>query len=301
MSAARKRVHLDNATSLALYDETARAAAAQVLARYSTSFGLGTRLLGRAMRAHIEAVYAMVRVADEIVDTYRGPDAAELLDAFERELGAAMERGFSTDLVAHAFALTAREVGITREQTDPFFASMRADLSESAHDEDSLAAYIFGSAEVVGEMCLAVFVNTGHGPRPLDPAVRDGARRLGAAYQKVNFLRDLALDDAQLGRSYFPGVTAATLTDARLAELVADCRADIAAAERCLPALPRRARVAVGTTIDIYARLLRQIEQTPARDLVSTRIRVADPVKAALAARNVTPWPPRRPAAGGAA
>ncbi|WP_296667122.1 phytoene/squalene synthase family protein [Demequina sp.] len=289
MSEARKRVHLDNATSLSLYDETASAAAAQVIARYSTSFGVGTRLLGREMRTHIEAVYAMVRVADEIVDTYRGPDAAELLDAFEAELHAAMARGFSTDLIAHAFARTARAVGITREMIDPFFASMRMDLTEAVHTDESLAVYIFGSAEVVGEMCLAVFVNTGNGPRPLDPAVRDGARRLGAAYQKVNFLRDLALDDAELGRSYFPGVTAATLTDARVAELVADCRDDIAAAEACLPALPRRARVAVGTTVDIYARLLRQIEQTPARDLVSRRIRVANPVKAMLAVRNLTP------------
>lgn len=290
MSQARRRVHLDNATSLALYDEAARAAAAQVIARYSTSFGLGTRLLGSAMRHHIEAVYAMVRVADEIVDTYRGDDAAELLDAFDREVHAAMERGFSSDLVAHAFALTAREVGITRDQTEPFFASMRMDLSTGAHTETSLADYIFGSAEVVGEMCLAVFVNTGRGPRALEPGVREGARRLGAAYQKVNFLRDLGMDDAQLGRAYFPGVTGETLTDARLAELVADCRADIAAARECLPSLPRRARVAVATTVDIYERLLERIAATPARALAGRRIRVSDPVKLGLAARNLAPW-----------
>lgn len=276
----------DPSPSLALYDATARDAAARVIARYSTSFGLGTRLLGRAMRAHIEAIYAMVRVADEVVDTYRGDDAAAQLERFVAEVYGAMDGGFSTDLVAHAFGLTAREVGITREQTEPFFASMRMDLTRTVHTRDSLAAYIFGSAEVVGEMCLAVFVNTGRGPRPLDPDVRAGARRLGAAYQKVNFLRDLAIDTSDLGRSYFPGVTAATLTDATLATLVADCRADIRAAEATLPALPRRARVAVGTTIDIYARLLRQIEATPARELVRRRVRVADPIKAALAARN---------------
>lgn len=276
----------DPSPSLALYDATARDAAARVIARYSTSFGLGTRLLGRAMRAHIEAIYAMVRVADEVVDTYRGDDAAAQLERFVAEVHGAMDGGFSTDLVAHAFGLTAREVGITREQTEPFFASMRMDLTRTVHTRDSLAAYIFGSAEVVGEMCLAVFVNTGRGPRPLDPDVRAGARRLGAAYQKVNFLRDLASDTSDLGRSYFPGVTAATLTDATLATLVADCRADIRAAEATLPALPRRARVAVGTTIDIYARLLRQIEATPARELVRRRVRVADPIKAALAARN---------------
>ncbi|MDN4476099.1 squalene/phytoene synthase family protein [Demequina sp. SYSU T00192] len=284
---SRRRHHDDEAAALALYDATARDAAARVIARYSTSFGLGTRILPRAERAHIRAVYAMVRVADEIVDTYRGDDAGEQLARFEDEVHRAMDAGFSSDLVAHAFALTAREVGITREQTEPFFASMRMDLTRTAHDEDSLARYIFGSAEVVGEMCLAVFVNTGLGPRPLAPDVRAGARRLGAAYQKVNFLRDLATDDGDLGRSYFPGVTAATLDDARLAGLVAGCRADIAAAEETLDALPPRARAAVGTTIDIYGRLLDQIAATPARRLVTRRVRVPNPVKATLAARNL--------------
>ncbi|MDN4483417.1 phytoene/squalene synthase family protein [Demequina lignilytica] len=290
MSQARRRVHLDNATSLALYDEAARAAAAQVIARYSTSFGLGTRLLPRAMRHHIEAVYAMVRVADEVVDTYRGDDAGDLLDAFADEVHAAMARGFSADLVAHAFATTAREVGIARAQTEPFFASMRMDLATAEHDAESLATYIYGSAEVVGEMCLAVFVNTGQGPRPLEPRVSEGARRLGAAYQKVNFLRDLGSDVEQLGRAYFPGVTAESLTDARLAELVADCRADMDAARACLPDLPRRARVAVATTLDIYDRLLAQIASTPAAELAGRRIRVANPVKLGLAARNVVPF-----------
>ncbi|SEJ56783.1 phytoene/squalene synthase family protein [Demequina mangrovi] len=283
----RRRHHDSQETSLALYDDAARDAAARVIARYSTSFGLGTRLLPRAQRAHIRNVYAMVRVADELVDTYRGPDAGALLDGFEAEVHAAMDRGFSADLVAHAFALTAREVGITREQTEPFFASMRMDLVETSHDEDSLALYILGSAEVVGEMCLAVFVNTGRGPRPLDPEVRDGARHLGAAYQKINFLRDLAVDEHELGRAYFPGVSAATLDDARLAELVDECREDMRTAASVLDALPRRARAAVGTTIDIYARLLEQIAQTPARELVARRVRVADPVKAALAVRNL--------------
>ncbi|WP_062531305.1 phytoene/squalene synthase family protein [Demequina rhizosphaerae] len=284
---SRRRHHDDEDASLALYDATARDAAARVIARYSTSFGLGTRILPRAERAHIRAVYAMVRVADEIVDTYRGDDAADQLARFEAEVHRAMDAGFSSDLVAHAFALTAREVGITREQTEPFFASMRMDLTETAHDDASLARYIFGSAEVVGEMCLAVFVNTGHGPRPLAPDVRAGARRLGAAYQKVNFLRDLATDDGDLGRSYFPGVTAATLDDARLAELVAECRADIEVAEQTLDALPTRARAAVGTTIDIYGRLLDQIAATPARNLVTRRVRVPNPVKATLAVRNL--------------
>lgn len=282
--------HHDNVTSLALYDRTAREASARVIERYSTSFGTGAKLLGRTTRTHITSIYAMVRVADEIVDTYRGPDARALLDAFEREVHACMDGGFGTNLVAHAFGLTAREVGITRDMTEPFFASMRMDLDTCEHTQASFDRYVYGSAEVIGEMCLAAFLATDAGPVDPPAEVREGARRLGAAYQKINFLRDLAMDDGTLGRSYFPGVTCSSLTDAELATLVDDCRADIRAAEQCLPALPRRARIAVATTIDIYARLLSRIARTPACRLAHERIRVANPVKAAYAVRNACPW-----------
>jgi len=290
MTGSRRRVHHHNTTSLAQYDDAAQAAAGQVIRRYSTSFGLGARLLPRAMRRHIESIYAMVRVADEVVDTYRGSDAGTVLAGFESSVQGAMSGHFSTDLVSHAFGVTSRAVGITQDQTDPFFASMRMDLSPHAHDAESFARYVFGSAEVVGEMCLAVFLNTAKGARPLPADAVVGARRLGAAYQKINFLRDLAMDDEQLGRSYFPGITASTLSDSQLVGLVADCRADIVAAESCLPVLPRRARVAVRTTIDIYSRLLNDIAATPAAELVTTRVRVPHPAKLAIAARNAWPW-----------
>nr|WP_255633239.1 squalene/phytoene synthase family protein [Demequina sp. TTPB684] len=242
------------------------------------------------MRTHIRSIYAMVRVADEIVDTYRGEDARAMLDSFEGEVNAALDSAFSANLVAHAFALSAKQVGIGRDLTEPFFASMRMDLDTTAHTQASFDRYVYGSAEVIGEMCLAVFLNSYTGPRETPSEVREGARRLGAAYQKINFLRDLAMDDGELGRSYFPGVTVATLDDVTLATLVDDCRADIRAAEACLPALPRRARIGVTTTIDIYSRLLRRIERTPAQQLCTTRIRVANPVKAAYALRNACPW-----------
>lgn len=278
--------HHANETSLALYDRTAQAAAATVIRRYSTSFGFGARLLPGAMREHIESIYAMVRVADEIVDTYRAEDAARVLDDFEAAVDDAVRRGFSANILAHAFAATARAVGIDHEQIKPFFTSMRMDLDHTEHDRASFDIYVFGSAEVVGEMCLAVFANTATGPRPLDATARIGARRLGAAYQKINFLRDLAVDDGDLGRSYFPGVTAASLTDAELSALVEECEADIAAARACLPVLPRRAAIAVRTTIDIYERLLHQIRRTPARELVTRRVRVSNARKFMYAVRN---------------
>jgi phytoene/squalene synthetase len=239
------------------------------------------------MREHIQAIYGMVRIGDEIVDTYRGDDARQVLDDFEREVASAVKRGFSANVVAHAFGVTARAVGIDTEQTRPFFASMRMDLDVTEHTPESFVAYVFGSAEVVGEMCLAAFLNTDSGPRPIDAHVRDGARRLGAGYQKVNFLRDLAMDSGELGRTYFPGVTRESLTDETVASLVADARADITEARKVLAALPRRAAVAVRTTIDVYENLLRRIESTPAQRLVATRVRVPDVIKVAYAARNM--------------
>jgi len=288
-SRAQRSPQHDNETSLELYDATACDASSRVIRRYSTSFGIGTRLLGGTTRRHITSIYAMVRIADEIVDTYRGEDARELLDGFEREVHACMDGQFGTNLIAHAFGLTARAVGITKDMTEPFFASMRMDLDTTEHTPASFDRYVYGSAEVIGEMCLAAFLATDDGPGDAPVKVREGARRLGAAYQKINFLRDLATDSDDLGRSYFPGVTAATLTDEHLAELVDDCRADIRAAEHCLPALPRRARIAVATTIDIYSRLLRSIARTPARRLSDQRVRVANPVKAGYALRNACP------------
>lgn len=298
-ASARALTHHDNETSLALYDAAAVDAAATVIKRYSNSFGAGARLLAPATRSHIASIYAMVRVADEIVDTYRGDDAGAQLDAFEAEVHAAMGSGFSTNLIAHAFALTARECGIGQDLTVPFFESMRMDLSVTEHTPASFDRYVYGSAEVIGEMCLNAFIasETVKGkrlPAP-SPEVREGARRLGAAYQKVNFLRDIAMDDGTLGRTYFPGITAANLSDEALAGLVADCKADIVAAEACLPALPRRARIAVQTTVDIYARLLRKISRTPAQALCHTRVRVPDPIKLAIVARNLVPGvAPRR-------
>jgi phytoene/squalene synthetase len=286
----RRSAQHDNETSLALYDRTACDAAAQVIRGYSTSFGVGARLLDKTTCRHITSIYAMVRVADEIVDTYRGPDSRELLDTFERDVQGCMDGGFGTNLVAHAFGMTARATGITKDMTAPFFASMRMDLETTEHTPASFDRYVYGSAEVIGEMCLAAFVATAEGPGHASAEVREGARRLGSAYQKINFLRDLATDTESLGRSYFPGVTGDNLTDATLAELVEDCKTDIRAAELCLPALPRRARIAVATTIDIYSHLLRRIERTPASRLRTERIRVANPVKAALAARNLFPW-----------
>ncbi|WNB85392.1 phytoene/squalene synthase family protein [Cellulomonas sp. ATA003] len=278
-------------TGVRLYDRTAARASRAVLQGYSTSFGLGTRLLGPQARTDIEAVYALVRIADEIVDTRGGDDAGQMLDELDQQVERALSSGWSTNLVVHAFARTARRVGIGPDVIDPFFASMRMDLTVRVHDQESYERYVYGSAEVVGLMCLAVFLNSGR--RPGDPLVvaapdvTAGARALGAAFQKVNFLRDLAEDSAGLGRSYFPGVTPGSLDAPTLAALLAEIERDAATARAALPSLPRRARLAVAATLGLYDRLAAELAATPPQELLARRVRVSAPGKVAVLTRSV--------------
>lgn len=286
------RPHSSQATADArAYAEAARRSAGRVIDSYSTSFGSATRLLAPPVRSRVRTVYALVRVADEIVDGAAegcglGPDQiARALDDYEQRTEQAIQDGFSSDLVVHAFARTARSCGIGTELTRPFFASMRADLSVSEHDEKSFDDYVYGSAEVVGLMCLHVFA-TDRSPIPVAPSdqLLDGARRLGAAFQKVNFLRDLRADAVGRGRSYFPGVDPAALTDADKDHLLSDIRADLAAAQETIPQLPASSRTAVRAVHDLFAALADRLASASADDLRRTRIRVPDAAKAAIIA-----------------
>ena len=231
-----------------------------------------------------------MRVADEIVDgaaVESGLDtvgAARQLNELERETELAMEHGFSANLVVHAFALTARETDFGVELTRPFFESMRTDLSETEHDQESFDRYVYGSAEVVGLMCLASFLQG----VDVSPADRErfvlGARALGAAFQKVNFLRDLAADFDSLGRSYFPGVSVASFSEADKSRLLDDIDADLRTSSAVVGELPPSSRKAVALAQGLFAELARRLRATPAEQLRSTRIRVPNPVKARIAA-----------------
>ena len=272
---------------LSLYDRVAEETASVVIHRYSTSFGLASRLLGPGVRQHVENIYALVRVADEIVDGAAedaGMDVAgatRVLDELESETGRAIQHGFSANLVVHAFALTAREVSFGSELTAPFFESMRADLSQKKHDQASFERYVYGSAEVVGLMCLRAFL--------LDEKVTDherfetGARALGAAFQKVNFLRDLSADFQTLGRSYFPDVAVDSFDEATKSRLLDDIDADLAVSAAVVVDLPRSSRRAVTLAQSLFAELSVRLRATPAAELVHTRVRVPNPVKARLA------------------
>lgn len=275
------------------YDRCAQDASASVIATYSTSFALACRLLGTRVRTHVRGVYALVRVADEVVDGAAEqaglPPASqrEALDELEAETLGAVDRGFSTNLVVHSFALAARECGIGADLIRPFFGSMRTDLTRTQHDAQSHDAYVYGSAEVIGLMCLQVFVNAG-GARPVTPdaALLDGARRLGAAFQDVNFLRDLADDRVRLGRDYL-GIDGG---DVSRAAVLARIDRDLDVAALAIPSLPTDCRRAVSTAHGLFAELARRLHG----DDGTARVSVPAPVKATIAARAIAGLPPRR-------
>jgi len=274
-------------TGLALYRSTAREASAPVIRRYSSSFGMASRLFPRRCEARIAAIYALVRVADEIVDgtaAEAGLDAADqrrLLDELEADTERALASGFSGNLVVQAFADVAREADFGEELTRPFFASMRRDLEPVAFDEASLAEYVYGSAEVVGLMCLRVFTAGG----PVDPALDAAARALGAAFQKVNFLRDLADDRDRLARDYLPAFRELPLAAAR-ARVVGEIREELRRARAGIPLLPADCRLAVAAATAVFGELLERIEAMPPEALLTTRVSVPTRRKLALVARE---------------
>ena len=270
------------------YDRVAQRSAGCVISGYSTSFGWATRMLDDPVRTHVRSIYALVRIADETVDDpdpgYGVPERARLLEELAAETARAVAGARSTNLVVQAFALTARRCGIGPDLIDPFFASMRADLAVSAHDEASLQEYVHGSAEVVGLMCLRVFLDGDEAAfRRLAPA----ASALGAAFQKVNFLRDLAEDHDALGRTYFPGLDIDRFSDAQRDRLLDDIDTDLAHAATAIPHLPRSSRRAVAAAHGFYRALSRRLRATPAQQIRRTRVRVPDHEKAVIITRAV--------------
>ncbi|MFM6980758.1 MAG: phytoene/squalene synthase family protein [Micrococcales bacterium] len=284
-------------TGLALYTKAAETASNEVIRAYSTSFGMAVSLLGKEVRQPVRNIYALVRVADEIVDgAAEGArqlggkiEPGDELTKLENEVYEAIANGFSSNIVVHAFALTAKQYGFGKDLVEPFFYSMRQDLKQSVHDEESFKRYVYGSAEVVGLMCLAVFIK--HSSRAYSIEEKRtlvaGARALGSAFQKVNFLRDLAADFKALGRSYFPGITVESFSEAEKNRLVDDIESELATARQTLSLLPKNSVRAVAAAELLFAELNRRIERTPANELISHRISVPNFTKVALLIRAV--------------
>lgn len=259
-----------------LYTDVSYELARVLTGRYSTSFSLSSRLFGPEVRPHIYAIYGLVRIADEIVDTYKGADAGAQLERLETETYEAISSGYSVNPIVHAFAAVARQFGISRELIAPFFASMRSDLTEQKFDQHAYDAYIYGSAEVIGLMCLRIFVQ---GDDRSYDELKKGARSLGAAYQKINFLRDFKTDYEQLGRVYFPEVTFENFDDAAKNAITSDIERDLRQARASLKQLPPSSRRAVTLSIYYYQRLLDRLTRTPAQTIRTTRLRLPNAYK----------------------
>ena len=292
-------------TGLELYNKVAVETAAVMIRSYSTSFGLASRLLQPRTRLQIEAIYALVRLADEIVDGVAAAadlppaEVGRMLDALEADTRQALRTGYSVNLVVHAFALTARRTGITEELTAPFFRSMRADLQRTEHTPASFADYVYGSSEVIGLMCLLCFLDGIQVSGDRSKRLKEGAQRLGAAFQKVNFLRDLADDFDALGRSYFPGVNVKSFAEPDKHRLLDDIDADLLVSGASIAELPSAARPAVALAQELFTELSRRLRATPAEQLRSTRVRVPNPVKLRIAAEVLVTHRLRRSAPRG--
>ncbi|TAJ09170.1 phytoene/squalene synthase family protein [Marinilabiliaceae bacterium JC017] len=244
---------------------------------YSTSFSIAVSMLSHRMRKAIYSIYGFVRLADEIVDTFLTYNQKELLDRFEEELYHALKEGLSMNPVIHAFVVTVNQYSIPRQHIQAFLTSMRDDLHKKEYSiSGELNHYIYGSAEVVGLMCLRVFVN---GNTRQYEELEEPARKLGAAFQKVNFLRDLKADMEQLNRTYFSKCENGTFDEAIKHELIEDIEQDFAAALPGIKALPGKSKIAVWVAYLYYRQLLRKLKITPAREIMHTRIRVKDSMK----------------------
>jgi 15-cis-phytoene synthase len=274
-----------------LYTRNSLACSEITTKNYSTSFSLGVRMLDKRFRSPVYAIYGYVRFADEIVDTFLEHDKDALLDAFRIQTYEAIEKGISTNPILHSFQWVVRTYGIEMELIDAFMDSMAMDLEKNTYSREEYQRYIYGSAEVVGLMCLRVFCGGKDDQyRSLLPA----ARKLGEAFQKVNFLRDMRADHMERGRVYFPEVDFDQFDSQVKSQIEQEIMNDFRVAFKGIQMLPADARLGVYLAYRYYLELLKKIRQAPPEELLESRLRVSNRQKVILLAkayaRNRTGW-----------
>jgi 15-cis-phytoene synthase len=266
-----------------IFDNVSFACTRLVTRAYSTSFSTAVKMLAPSIRQDIYNIYGFVRLADEIVDSFHDYDKKMLFMRFEGDLENALTDGISLNPVLNGFQHTVKKYDIPRHLIDAFMKSMKQDLVKK--DYTSFAEYneyIYGSADVVGLMCLKVFVNRNE---ERYDELKPSAMRLGSAFQKVNFLRDLKADTEELDRSYFPSLNLNDMTDATKKAIIDEIEADLAAGYAGIVQLPKEARFGVYTAYVYYKKLLTKLKNTPPLEIKSRRIRVPDYQKLTLLAR----------------
>ena len=255
-----------------------------VTTNYSTSFSLATRMLSPEIRSHIYNIYGFVRFADEIVDTFHDYSKEELLDRFERDLYHSLEHKISLNPILNAFQHTVNYHNIDIALIQAFLKSMRWDLTKSTYDNElDYHEYIYGSADVVGLMCLKVFVN---GNSDEYEKLRPAAMALGSAFQKVNFLRDLKADHQGLERSYFPNFNFSHFDESAKSEIIQEIENDFKLALEGIYDLPNEARFGVYTAYKYYSKLLLKLKKTTSVNIKTKRIRVPNYQKMGVFAKS---------------
>ncbi|WP_353148318.1 phytoene/squalene synthase family protein [Flavobacterium sp.] len=267
----------------ALFDTVSFACSVKVTKAYSTSFSSAVKMLAPSIRQDIYNIYGFVRFADEIVDSFHDYNKEDLFEKFENELEDAIQNKISLNPILNSFQHTVNKHNISQDLIDAFMKSMRLDLVKQEYKTtEEYHEYIYGSADVVGLMCLMVFVN---GDEKKYEELKASAMKLGSAFQKVNFLRDLKADFEGLNRTYFPNTDLNKLTETSKKEIIEDIEADFKMAYEGILRLPIEAKFGVYTAYRYYKRLLTRLKTTPSTEIKNTRIRVPDYQKVELLAR----------------
>lgn len=263
----------------ALFDQVSRKCSEITTKAYSTSFSFGIKFLDKKLRGPIYNIYGFVRFADEIVDSFHGFDKPMLLEKFKRDTFEAIDMGISLNPILNSFQETVNEYGIDHELIRTFLRSMEMDLDNTEHSRTSYEAYILGSAEVVGLMCLRVFIE---GDESEYQRLKPSAMRLGAAFQKVNFLRDIQADFEGLGRTYFPGVDMASFNLADKLKIESEIDEDFAVALEGIKSLPKSSKKGVYLAYIYYIKLFHKIKSVPPELVMKERIRIDNGSKIGL-------------------
>ena len=261
-------------TSISLYNKTAFDISELVTRKYSTSFYTASRLFDKETRQAIFAIYGFVRYADEIVDTFLNQDKDLLLTNFETAYMEAYQKGISLNPVLQSFQIAVKKYDIPKKYIDAFLKSMKLDLVKKEYiSSEEMDDYIHGSADVVGLMCLKVFTN---GDKKLFEELKYPAQKLGSAFQKVNFLRDLKDDLEELDRSYFPKLHSGPFDDAAKKQIIKNIHNDFTTALEGIKKLPGNSRLAVYVAYKYYSALLKKIQKTDPNAILSKRIRISN-------------------------
>ncbi len=266
-----------------LFDDVSQRTSQQTTQAYSTSFSLGISCLNPSVKNPIYGIYGFVRFADEIVDSFHDYNKKELLDEFRQDTFKAIERGISLNPILNSFQHAVNYFNIDHDLIHTFLDSMEMDLHDVKYTQANYEKYILGSAEVVGLMCLKIFVL---GDEDLYEKLKSNAMKLGAAFQKINFLRDVKDDYEDLGRNYFPNVNIANMTNEEKVEIEADIQADFEAGYEGILQLPKRARFGVYLAYVYYFGLFKKIQNTPSSQIKKKRIRIPNLGKYGLFVRS---------------